>query len=177
MWCSLTRSSVLPLKTTPSGMRSTVRSWSRWPAITTGRCDISSFYKRSPSGSLIYLSTSIQTLTSRVLLWKREQFSERCGSVCQVQHWTGVAAALALLWSVSSQPVSPEARTEVSGVASQRSPGLRLSAASAELHEVRRAHRTRLTQNMTLVCTYGAWHAATFTQRSAVVEEGRFMLW
>lgn len=57
-------------------------------------------------------------------------------SMSQVQHRAGLAAAMALLWPVSSQPGSSEARSEISGVTAQRDPGFRLSAANAELSEV-----------------------------------------
>lgn len=59
-----------------------------------------------------------------------------CLSITQAQHGAGLAAAVALLRPVSSQPVSSEAHPALSGVAAQRSPLRRLSAAAAELIEV-----------------------------------------
>ena len=60
-----------------------------------------------------------------------------CLSITQAQHGAGLAAAVALLRPVSSQPVSSEAHPALSGVAAQRAPLRRLSAAAAELSEVR----------------------------------------
>lgn len=47
-----------------------------------------------------------------------------------------MAAAVALLWPVSTQSVSSEARSAICGVTPQRAPRLRLSEADAELTEV-----------------------------------------
>lgn len=45
------------------------------------------------------------------------------GVLHQVQHGAGLAAAVALLRPVSSQPASPEARSAISGVEAQRAAG------------------------------------------------------
>lgn len=47
-----------------------------------------------------------------------------------------MAAAVALLWPVSTQSGSSEARSSICGVAAQGAPGLRLSEADEELIEV-----------------------------------------
>ena len=57
-------------------------------------------------------------------------------SITQVQRGAGLAAAVARLRPVSSQPVSSQAHSAISRVAPQRAPRRRLSAASAELSEV-----------------------------------------
>lgn len=69
----------------------------------------------------------------------------------QVQPWAGLAAAVALLWPVSSQPVSSETHSAFSWVAAQRAPGLGLPAAAAELSEVRSTH----------CITHHHWHRET----------------
>jgi len=56
--------------------------------------------------------------------------------ITQVQHGAGLAAAVALLRPVSSQPVSSQARSALPGVAPQRAPRHRLPAAPAKLPEV-----------------------------------------
>lgn len=67
--------------------------------------------------------------------------SSKCISVCclthQAQHGARMAAAVALLWPISTQSAPSEARSSVRGVTSQRAPRLRLSEADAELAEVR----------------------------------------
>lgn len=59
-----------------------------------------------------------------------------CFLIAQIQRGAGLAAAVALLWSVSSQQSSSEACSALSGVAPSRFPRLQLSAAAAELSEV-----------------------------------------
>ncbi|MEQ2211868.1 hypothetical protein XENOCAPTIV_018936 [Xenoophorus captivus] len=65
-----------------------------------------------------------------------------------VQYRAGLAAAVALLWPFSTQPVSSEARSEISGVSPPRAPGLRLSAAAAELTKYLRGYHVCTKEEM-----------------------------
>lgn len=63
-----------------------------------------------------------------------------CLRVClflQVQHGAGLAAAVALLRPLCSQPASPQIYYALPGLEGARAAGLRLSAAAAELAQVR----------------------------------------
>lgn len=61
-----------------------------------------------------------------------------CCLVTQAQHGAGLAAAVALLRPVSSQPGSAPTRSALPGDAAPRAARLRLSEAAAELAEVSR---------------------------------------
>ena len=78
----------------------------------------------------------------------------------QVEHRAGLAAAVALLRPVSSQPVSAETHSAISGVSRQRAPRRRLPAASAELLEVRPTCRVCRTSPCFTVWVMTRWVCA-----------------
>lgn len=70
------------------------------------------------------------------IMWLRTANVSLCCPIFQAQHGAGMAATVAVLWPVSTQSVSSEAHSSVSGVAPPRAARLGLSAADAELAEV-----------------------------------------
>lgn len=71
----------------------------------------------------------------------------------QLQRGAGLAAAVALLRPVSSQPASPETRSALSGDAPPAAAGVRLPAAAAELSEVSHAHSALPANALTTTCS------------------------